>query len=195
MKKKTLLSFTAIAICIFVVSCSDSSEKKSTEKQAGMTKDEMIARGKYILSTSGCNDCHTPKNMTAQGPVPDMSRMLSGHPAGDSLPPYDKNMVGQWILFSPDLTACVGPWGVSYSANLTPSETGLKNWTEENFMNAMRNGWHMGMQNQRPIMPPMPWQELKNMTDDDLKSVFAFLQTIPPVDNLVPAYEPPMGAM
>ncbi|MBC8047644.1 MAG: hypothetical protein H7Y00_12665 [Fimbriimonadaceae bacterium] len=58
-------------------------------------------------------------------------------------------------------------------------------------MNSIKNGWHMGMQNQRPIMPPMPWQEMKNLTDEDMKSVFAFLKSIPPVDNVVPAYEPP----
>jgi hypothetical protein len=102
-------------------------------------------------------------------------------------------MVGPWILFAPDLTACVGPWGISYSANLTPSESGIGNWTEEQFLTAIKTGKHLGMENQRPIMPPMPWQEIKNMTDEDLKSVFAFLKSIPPVDNVVPAYEPPVA--
>ncbi|MFI5171202.1 MAG: c-type cytochrome [Chitinophagales bacterium] len=193
MRKITLCLLPAIFTIIIVSSCSDSTEKSDdTTETKAMTNDEMVARGKYIVTASGCNDCHSPKTMTEQGPVPDMSKMLSGHPAGSVLPPYDKAMVGQWILFSPDLTAYVGPWGVSYSANLTPSESGIGTWTEEIFMNAIRNGKHLGMDNQRPIMPPMPWQEIRNLTDDDLKSIYAFLKTIPPVDNVVPAYEPPM---
>ncbi|MBC8047643.1 MAG: hypothetical protein H7Y00_12660 [Fimbriimonadaceae bacterium] len=127
MKKKTLFILAAFCIGFLIYSCSKSSAEESSGKKKVMSNDEMIARGKYIVSISGCNDCHTPKNMTAQGPVPDMTRMLSGHLAGDSIPSYDKTMVGTWILFSPGLTAYVGPWGVSYSANLTPSQSGLGN--------------------------------------------------------------------
>ncbi len=193
MRKKTFYLLMILSLGIFIYSCSgkEKTTEENTEEMKAMTNDEMVARGKYIVSTSGCNDCHTPKLFSEKGMEPDMSKMLSGHPSGSTLPPYDPKMVGAWILFSPDLTACVGPWGISYSANLTPSESGTGNWTEEQFLNAIKNGKHMGMDNQRPIMPPMPWQEIKNMTDDDLKSIFAFLRTIPPVDNVVPAYQPP----
>ncbi len=194
MKKISIYLFATLLIGALIYSCSSSDKENADEtkmdEQAGMTPEEMVARGKYIVSSSGCNDCHTPKVMTEQGPAMDMSKMLSGHPATAVLAPYDKKMVGPWILFSPDLTAYVGPWGVTYSANLTPAQSGLGNWTEEQFMNAIRNGKHLGMDNQRPIMPPMPWQEIRNLTDDDLKSLFAFLRTIPAVENVVPAFEP-----
>src|SRR5688572_14958854 len=47
----------------------------------------MVERGKYLVTIGGCNDCHTPWTMTPQGPAPDMSRMLSGHPADVKVAP------------------------------------------------------------------------------------------------------------
>jgi hypothetical protein len=64
-------------------------------------------------------------------------------------------------------------------------------WTEDMFIKAMRLGKHMGTS--RPIQPPMPWPWYGKMTDDDLKAVFAYLQSIPPIVNHVPDYEPPAG--
>ena len=92
-----------------------------------MTKEDMIKRGDYLVTTGSCNDCHSPKIMTKMGPVPDSTRLLSGHPASDPLPPLSKTDISSpWIRFTPDLTAFVGPWGISYSANLTPdSATGM----------------------------------------------------------------------
>jgi hypothetical protein len=88
------------------------------------------------------------------------------------------------------LSTWFGPWGVSFSANLTPDKaTGLGSWTEEMFMKAIRTGKHQG--EGRPILPPMPWQDLRQMTDEDLKAVFAFLQSIPPIVNAVPDPIPP----
>jgi hypothetical protein len=55
----------------------------------------------------------------------------------------------------------------------------------------MKTGKHMGEATSRPIMPPMPWPQYGNMTDDDLRSIFAYLKTVPPVNNPVPDYEPP----
>ena len=52
-----------------------------------MTKEEMIKRGDYIVTTGSCNDCHSPKIMTQMGPVPDSTKLLSGHPGSDPLPP------------------------------------------------------------------------------------------------------------
>ena len=52
-------------------------------------------------------------------------------------------------------TAFAGPWGVSFTANLTPDkETGLGKWTEEMFIATMRTGRHQGKG--RPMLPPMP---------------------------------------
>ena len=69
---------------------------------------------------------------------------------------------------------------------LTPDkETGLGNWTEEMFLGVFHKGTHMGVEG-RPVLPPMPWQEYRNMTDDDLKAVWAFLRSIKPIKNTVP---------
>jgi mono/diheme cytochrome c family protein len=146
-----------------------------------------VERGKYLVWTGGCNDCHTPKKMGAQGvPELDTARLLSGHPEEPKLPPPPALPPGPWLaLFSWDLTAAAGPWGVSYAVNLTPDEnTGIGIWTEEMFVKAMRTGKHMGTS--RPILPPMPWETIKNYTDEDLKAIFAYLRSIPPVKNRVP---------
>jgi len=84
-----------------------------------------LKRGEMLSVFGGCNDCHTPKIMTAQGPAPDQSRLLSGHPANAPLTPIPQGVIGtnpnQWAaLTNGDLTAWAGPWGVSFAANLTP---------------------------------------------------------------------------
>lgn len=148
------------------------------------------ARGKYLVTTSGCHDCHTPWKMGANGPEPDMSRMLSGHPQDMPLPPPPKP-VGPWIVASAATnTAHAGPWGVSFTANLTPDpETGLGKWSQRNFMDAIRTGRHQGRG--RPILPPMPIQVYKNFTDQDLGAIYAYLRTIPAIKNAVPEPLPP----
>jgi hypothetical protein len=137
-----------------------------------------------------CNDCHTPFKMGPKGPEPDMSRMLSGHPEQMKLPPPPKP-VGPWIgAFTATDTAFAGPWGITYAANLTPDQnTGLGIWTEDMFLKALKSGKHMGTS--REIQPPMPWQWLGRATDEDLKAIFAYLKSIPPISNHVPDYEPP----
>jgi hypothetical protein len=93
---------------------------------------------------------------------------------------------------SPDITAFAGPWGISYAANLTSdSATGIGAWTEEQFIKSMRTGKHLGAENGRPILPPMPWPFISKMTDEDLSAVYAYLKSLPPVSNRVPAPTPP----
>lgn len=152
---------------------------------------DRTARGKYIVETSGCHDCHTPWKMSEKGPEPDMARMLSGHPEGTQFPEPTLHP-GQWAGCSTN-TAFKGPWGTSYTANLTPDvNTGLGIWTEEMFVRAIRDGRHMGQS--RPILPPMPWPVYRNLTDEDLKSVYAYLRSIPAIHNRVPEPLPPAGA-
>jgi len=154
---------------------------KATEASAASP----VERGKYLVNTvGGCNDCHTPWKMGPQGPEPDMTRMLSGHPAEMPMPPAPKLSMPWMAAAGATMTAWAGPWGVSYTANLTPDSTGLGTWDETVFMLAIRNGKHIG--NGRPILPPMPWQNFAKMTDDDLKAIFAYLKTIPPIKNKVP---------
>lgn len=153
-----------------------------------------VARGQYLADFGGCNDCHTPLTMTPNGPAPDMSRMLSGQPANAPVPPVPVTALGptKWgAVVSNTMTAWAGPWGVSFTANLTPSGTGLKNWTAEQFVQTMRTGKHLGVG--RNLLPPMPWRSLGALTDQDLHAIFAYLRTIPPVDNQVPPPVPPAG--
>lgn len=149
-------------------------------------------RGEYLVTAMGCNDCHTPWKVNADGvPEPDMSRMLSGHPESLKMPPAPELPPGPWLWTgSATLTAFAGPWGVSYAANLTPDEnTGLGIWTEDMFVRALKTGKHMGTS--RMIQPPMPWMWYGKLSDSDLKAVYAYLRTIPPIVNHVPDYAPP----
>lgn len=100
---------------------------------------------------------------------------------------------GKWVWVGAGTnTAFSGPWGVSFTANLTPDpDTGLGRWSAENFIGALRTGRHLGVG--RPIMPPMPWPNYAQMTDDDLKALFAFLQSIPAIRNRVPDWIPPIA--
>ena len=155
---------------------------------------EMVERGKYLVDLGGCNHCHSPKVMTPEGPKVDETKLLSGSPSGMPLPAIDGTEItpGKWYLASSDLTAWVGPWGISYAANLTPDvETGAGSWSEELFIKMMRTGKFMGVDNGRPIMPPMPWEDIAKLTDEDLKSIFAYLRTLPQVTNRVHDYVPP----
>jgi len=144
-----------------------------------------VERGRYLVSTMGCHDCHTPKKMGPHGPELDLSRALSGHPEGSVLPPAPKPQ-GPWVATATwDLTAWSGPWGVSYPFNLTPDEnTGLGSWSEETFIKAMRTGRHMGAS--RPILPPMPWESVASLNDEDIRSLYAYLRSLPPIHNRVP---------
>lgn len=174
---------------------SESSEKSVTTKSIEPAVDTSVARGAYLVGILGCNDCHSPKIMTEQGPVPDTKRLLSGHPASDKLPPFPNpktNYSSGWALFTLDLTVSVGPWGISYAANLTPDETGLGNWTYEQFKRAITQGKSKGLETGRLLLPPMPWQNYVNMKEEDVQAVFAYLKSIPPVSNVVPAPTPPV---
>jgi hypothetical protein len=155
-------------------------------------KEDEVRRGRYLVTIMGCADCHSPKKPGPQGPMPDMERFLSGFDSTQPLGSYDKNLVrtGQWVIFNGQNTAFAGPWGVSFAANLTPDATGIGTWTFEQFNSAMRKGKFKGLANSRPLMPPMPWQNYKDMSDADMKAVFVYLKSLRPVSNVVPAYVP-----
>lgn len=165
----------------------------AAKKEAAKPDEARIARGKYIVSTAGCHDCHTPWQMTEKGPAPDMTRALSGHPESLVMPPPPKPE-GPWIgAIGATNTAWAGPWGVSFTANLTPDDdTGLGKWTSRNFLDTIRTGRHLGRG--RPILPPMPIAVYGNLTDEDLESVYLYLRTIPAVKNKVPEPVPPAAA-
>ena len=153
-------------------------------------------RGKMLVIGGLCHDCHTPKKLGPKGPEADMDRMLSGHPEGMKVStPYRPAAGSPWAVATTDqLTAWSGPWGISFAANLTPdTNTGLRSgvWTEELFIKALRTGKHMGTA--RDILPPMPWNFIGQLSDADLKAIWAYLGTIPPILNHVPDPIPPAG--
>src|ERR1700683_3141674 len=116
MKKASLLTALTVSLIFASLSfsqfsCNQPAEQKpdSTAASKQLTKAEMISRGKYFVTTSACNDCHTPKIFTPHGPVEDTSKILSGHPGSQPLPPIDKKALnpGNWVLTGPDLTSFV----------------------------------------------------------------------------------------
>ncbi len=154
-------------------------------------KADQLKRGEYLVRYGDCSACHTPLKFGPNGPEPDMSRFLSGHPADTRLPAPDLKP-GPWFAATAGMTAWTGPWGISYAANLTPDvNTGLGIWTEDMFLKAARTGKHMGAG--REILPPMPWQSLGSLSDSDLKAVFAYLKSLPAIENRVPEPLPPAG--
>lgn len=166
------------------------------EGKTSATVENPVERGKYLVTVSGCGDCHTPKIQGPGGvPMEDTTRVLSGHPADMPYPiwsPQDLQQRNAMTLSNAMFTSWTGPWGVSFAANLTPDdETGSGLWTEDMFIEAMRTGKHLGKG--RPILPPMPWFNLQKMTDSDLKAVWAYLRSLPPVHNQVPTPIPPAG--
>lgn len=181
--KSRLIQLTVAAAAALAVATAVSAAQSTTG-------DDPVKRGKYLVTIGGCNDCHTPWKMGPRGPEPDMTRMLSGHPESMPVPPAPKPQ-GPWLIAAAATnTAWSGPWGVSFTANLTPDrETGLGKWTQRNFTEAIRTGRHMGRG--RPILPPMPIPMYKNFSDADLEAIFSYLQTIPAITNKVPEPLPP----
>lgn len=165
------------------------------KKESSASSKAMVERGKYLVTVGDCNDCHSPKLFGPQGPMIDSTRLLSGYPSNTKLPEIPKGVVApdNWgALASNDLTAWAGPWGVSFTRNLTPdTSTGLGSWTESMFIKAMRTGKDMG--EGRDILPPMPWMNFGQMTDADLKAVFAYLRSLKPIENPVPDPISPTG--
>ena len=164
---------------------------------AGVAKQpSAVDRGRYLVTIMGCNDCHTQTVPGPGGaPVPDTTRLLSGHPQGVPHPtwsPADMEQRHSAGLAGPMLTVWAGPWGVSFASNLTPDqETGIGEWSEKAFIQMMRTGKHQGQPNGRDVLPPMPWRWYRQATDADLKAIWAYLRSLPPVKNQVPSPLPP----
>lgn len=154
--------------------------------QGQAAKTDAIARGKYLVDIMGCHDCHTPMKMGANGPEWDMTRALSGHPEELVMPPAPALPPGPWVAsIGATFTAFASPAGTVFTRNLTPDkETGLGDWTVEEFIATMKTGRERGKG--RPVMPPMPVQNLKALSDTDIRALFAYLQSIPAIKNRTP---------
>jgi len=191
--KLTIALCGAAAVLIYAACTSEASDEKIKEPNAVTPVanyggfESQVKWGEHLVTICGCNDCHTPKKMGPEGPEPDMSLMLSGHPSQTPPPPMDqKEAAEKGLVVTQTLTGWTGAWGTTYAVNLTPDSTGLGAWKEGQFMKAIREGKWMGLDGTRPIMPPMPWNMYRNMTDDELKAIFSYLRSIPPVHNIVP---------
>jgi mono/diheme cytochrome c family protein len=161
-------------------------------KSAPAASPAQIKRGEYLVTIASCHDCHTPMKMTPNGPAPDFSRALSGHPP-DAPEPAGSAGKTDLMLSGSDLTSFRMPYGMLYSRNLTPDKSGIGEWTEAQFIKTLRTGRHQG--EGRPLMPPMPWPNAAAMTDEDLKAVFAYLKSIKPIQNNVPEPKVPPAAI
>jgi mono/diheme cytochrome c family protein len=118
-----------------------------------------VARGKYLVSIAGCNDCHTPGYFLGK---PDESRFLGGSEVGFEIPAL----------------------GIFHGPNLTPDrETGLGGWTDAQIVAALTIGKRP---DGRELAPVMPWRAFANFTKEDVGAIVAYLRTLPPVSNKVP---------
>jgi mono/diheme cytochrome c family protein len=121
---------------------------------------DRIKYGKYLVDIGHCDSCHTTTDEK-----------------GDPVP-------GMYLAGGPPLT---GPWEggkkiVTVNAlNLTPDPSGIGYFDETMFIEVIRNGGFKA----RPLSNIMPWAFFRNLTDDDLKAIFAYLRTLPPVRHNV----------
>lgn len=189
MKKVTYLFVIGVLGMAFLnTSCTSNTSTKEKSAEKVLSEAELVKHGEYLVKSMGCHDCHSPKKMGPNGPeiIPEL--MLSGFQA--NYPPMitDTSLTNKgYGIFNPDLTAAAGPWGVSYAANLTPDVTGIGTWTEEQFKRALTEGKFKGLEGSRMLLPPMPWFNFTELKDEDVKAIFLYLKSIPPIRNVVPA--------
>lgn len=192
MKKTFLLaSFVVVVAAVSgLVACSAGEAESS--KPVAISQDSLVKRGSYLVNSIGCDDCHSPKKFGPNGMEIDMEHRFGGHLSDAPLGKPNTSVVKDgYMLFALDLTSAAGPWGQSYAANISSDATGIGNWTEEQFITAIREGKSKGMKEGRALLPPMPWFVYRNMNDLDLRSIFAYLKSTKPVHNLVPGPKSP----
>ena len=189
--------FTIPLLTMLTMACFMSQKRSDmAEETTVMAMPDPVEHGRYLTTIMGCHDCHTPKIFGEHGePLLDSTSFFSGHPSQMPYPdwnPADMQQRNAMALVGGMMTAWAGPWGVSFTQNLTPDDsTGLGEWTEETFIQALRTGRHQGQPNGRMILPPMPWAFFRYVSDDDLKAIWAYLQSLPAISNSVPLPIPP----
>lgn len=179
-----------VAVAVAVIGGQSEGMSQATARPTTASS-RAIQRGRYLVTVSGCNDCHSPK-LHPGSMQPDANRLLSGRPITTEAPSKPAHM-GE-IAASGDLTAWYGPWGISYGSNLTGDPTsGIgRRYNEASFIRTLRTG-------KKPegsdLLPPMPWPNYASMSDVDLKAVWMYLQTLKPIANNVNAATPPHPVM
>jgi len=192
MKKPIFLFTSVLFIAALFSSCSENQPSPASNSGQAISAEDLVKKGEYLVTTIGCNDCHSPKRMGERGPEVIPELMLSGYPGDRPVPKASADALKKgWGLFNSDLTSFVGPWGVSFAGNLTSDPTGIGTWTEEQFKKALTQGKFKGIDGSRMLLPPMPWMNWANMKDEDVKAIYLYLKSTPPVRNIVPAPIPP----
>lgn len=159
------ISAAAAAGVLALGACSqpDAGPAAAAQPASAPSQADLLARGKYLASIMDCAGCHRPGALTGQA-KPDTP--LSGSQEGFEIPGF----------------------GVVYPPNLTPHETGLGAWTEEQIITAVTKG-------ERPdgriLAPIMPSHAYANLTPEDAKALVAYLKSLPPVEHKVPGPTPP----
>ena len=160
MKRISTSAIMLAAVAFISTQCTDEKKEDTSEVKPAVAQygafDSQVKWGEHLVKVGGCNDCHTPKKMGPNGIELDMSLMLSGHPA--QMPPADfdpKEAAKKGLIVTQTFTAWTGPWGTTYAVNLTSDSTGIGNWKEEQFVKCLHEKKWMGLDNTRPLMPPM----------------------------------------
>ena len=189
---KKFFYFLAVSCAVGTLSVYSCNQEPSAPKLVNtdtLTNDSLVRLGGYIVQTIGCSDCHSPKIAGPDGMKLDNQRLLSGYP-GDRPVPVFKSVNGS-VTANFDNTMTTGPWGTTFSANITSDATGVGNWTLERFSLAMTHGQFRGIKGSRKLLPTMPWQNFSHLSPQHIKAIFAYLKTVKAVKNNVPAYRPP----
>jgi hypothetical protein len=175
-----------VTFAILLTGCGNS-PKTSINEPALPTEAQLIQKGEYLVTMMGCNDCHSPKTMGPQGPLVIAGLLLSGYPAERPIKKVDPEPIKKgWNMLNEDFTSAAGQWGVSFAGNLTSDQTGIGNWTEDNFRRALKEGKYKGLEVSRILLPPMPWTNFATIKDEDVKAIFLYLKSTKPVSNIVP---------
>jgi hypothetical protein len=182
MKLNIFLATIALG-CILACNQNKTIQKENSE----ISINALQQRGEYLVTISGCSDCHSPKVMTSFGPIPDSTRLFSGHRSNSKPLEVSKDAFNKgWALFNHENTMLATPYFVSYSANITSDSTGIGLWSYEQFKTALTKGKWKGLEGSRELLPPMPWPNYASMDEDDIKAIFTFLKQTKPVRNIVP---------
>ena len=131
-----------------------------TNVKVAMTP-QRIARGKYIFTLSDCDGCHSRRDFTRfGGPVIEAGR-------------------GEGFVFPAEMGL---PGRIAASNITTDPETGIGNWTDGEKIRAIREGIS---RDGRALFPMMPYERLRHMSDEDVYSLVAYLNTLAPVKHKV----------
>lgn len=134
---------------------------KRTQVNGIPPKTDPVAYGRYLVTAASCVECHTPV---------EKGKLLEGQ------------------LYSGGREFAM-PGGTVVSSNLTPHTTGIGNWSAEQFVHTFKqyqdSTWRSPKLELTDPNTIMPWMMYSEMTEEDLRAIYAYLQTIDPVSRTV----------